>query len=79
MVMVAHGVADNLSHSIVAPPAPILMGAAAVCAGAAVVKHLRKGKNQGQTKDLSESKVSPTSRLLFSNCVLVPAGVIIVL
>ena len=57
IVMVAHGVADNLQHSIVAPPAPILMGAAAVCAGAAVVKHIRKGRNSGQNKDNSEDKV----------------------
>ena len=44
----AHGVADHLGNSIVAPPAPILVGTAAVFAGAAVVKHFQKRNRKAQ-------------------------------
>ena len=54
---VAQGVADHLEHSVVAPPAPILLGAAAICLGAAVLKHLRNRRTRSQRKAASTTEV----------------------
>ena len=49
----AHGVVDHLGRSIVAPPAPVLAGAAVVFFGAAAVKHLQKRKRKAQRSHTS--------------------------
>ena len=42
VVRIAQEVADHLGNSVVSPPAPVLLGVAAVCFGAAAVKHVRR-------------------------------------
>ena len=48
VVRAAQGVADHLGHSAVAPPAPIVLGVAAVCLGAAAVQHVKRIKPRKQ-------------------------------
>ena len=44
VVTIAHGLVNRFENSVVAPPAPVLAGTAAVLAGAAFVKHLQNRK-----------------------------------
>lgn len=62
VITFAHGVVDHLGNSIVAPPAPILVGTAAVLAGAAVVKHLQK-KNRNKPRTPATDEVRLTCAL----------------
>ena len=53
MGKVAQGVADKLECSVIAPPMPVMLGALAVCAGAAVVRNI---KNRKRKKHQSKSQ-----------------------
>lgn len=63
VVTFAHGVLDNLENSVVAPPASILLGTAAVLAGAAVVKHLQKrNRNKARAPATDEVRLFSARR-----------------
>ena len=46
VVLFAHSIADHLGKSVIALPAPILVGTTAVLAGEAIVKHVRKRRRK---------------------------------
>ena len=56
MGKVAQGVADKLECSVIAPPLPVMLGALAVCAGAAVVRNI---KNRKRKKHQRKSPQAP--------------------
>lgn len=63
VIKLADKLLDHLENVEVAPPVPILVGAVAVCAGAAFIKHLQRGKNKNSPK-------APTTQEVCRLCAL---------
>ena len=63
MGKVAQGVADKLECSVIAPPMPVMLGALAVCAGAAVVRNIKNRRRKNHQK---RSPQAPTNEVCAS-------------